>query len=306
MAVLEALMYEVLPEWAAPWAYTATQILIPGGSAAAIRSGVCFEAGTLVQTAEGLSPIEEIKPGDLVLARDEKTGEVAYRKVMRTFVTPDQQLYELEFKDASGKREKIGVTGEHPFWVKERGWVGAAELLPGDEVFTSTGGWVQVSSGTWLSARQTVYNLEVDGFHTYFVGEVGAWVHNACTASARMAVDASKGTISRKEALQPYYPPNRGFVGSPTGQTLRPGTIIDRYGGTGGSFASPQGTPIFELVGIRPGAQTKPLNTYKVVKPFEVDAGKAAPWFGQPGGGMQYDLGHPIQELIDSGHLKPL
>jgi hypothetical protein len=27
--------------------------------------------------------------------------------------------------------------------------------------------------------RQRVYNFEVEGFHTYYVGEEGVWVHNA-------------------------------------------------------------------------------------------------------------------------------
>ena len=105
------------------------------------------------ETPEGLSPIEEIKPGDLVLARDEKTGEIAYRQVKRTFVTADQRLYELELKDAGGKSEKFGVTGEHPFWVKERGWVGAADLLPGDEDL-HLNRWL-AASFKWYLAKRT-------------------------------------------------------------------------------------------------------------------------------------------------------
>ena len=31
--------------------------------------------------------------------------------------------------------------------------------------------------------RTTVYNIEVEDFHTYFVGELGLWVHNACSIS---------------------------------------------------------------------------------------------------------------------------
>lgn len=27
--------------------------------------------------------------------------------------------------------------------------------------------------------RATVYNIEVEDWHTYFVGELGVWVHNA-------------------------------------------------------------------------------------------------------------------------------
>ena len=44
---------------------------------------------------------------------------------------------------------------------------------------------------------------------------------------------------------------------------------------------------------------------YEVVRPLRVAAGKAAPWFDQPGGGMQYKTERPIQVLIDTGYLKP-
>lgn len=41
----------------------------------------CFKEGTLVETEEGLKPIEEIEVGDKVLAYDEETGEQAYKEV---------------------------------------------------------------------------------------------------------------------------------------------------------------------------------------------------------------------------------
>ncbi len=155
----------------------------------------CFVAGTLVQTSEGLKPIEEIEPDDYVLSRDEQTGEMEYKRVVRAFVTPDQAVIELNLEGENGNTETIGATAEHPFWVKARGWVGAGELLPGDEVFTSTGGWLKVTGSTWLSGRQTVYNLEVEGFHTYFVGDVGVWVHNMC------AMEASK-SVAKKPSIK--------------------------------------------------------------------------------------------------------
>lgn len=37
----------------------------------------CFKEGTLVETEDGLKPIEEIEIGDKVLAYDEETGEQA-------------------------------------------------------------------------------------------------------------------------------------------------------------------------------------------------------------------------------------
>ena len=142
--------------------------------------GVCFIAGTQVYAANGMVAIEDIQPGDYVLSRNDDTGEVSYQEVVRVFVTPGQQIYELKLIDENDKEESIGTTQEHPFWVKARGWIPASELLPGDEIFTSGGGWLKVASGTWLSGSQTVYNFEVKDFHTYFVGSSGAWVHNSC------------------------------------------------------------------------------------------------------------------------------
>jgi hypothetical protein len=146
-------------------------------------SCVCFAAGTLVQTERGLVPIEEVRVGDRVWSRSDETGEEGYQRVARTFVTPDQPTLELELIRDGGVTERIEVTGEHPFWIVDRGWVAARELRPGDEVHTSQSGWVRVSSGTWTDRKATVYNLEVEKFHTYFVGEAGAWVHNTCRLS---------------------------------------------------------------------------------------------------------------------------
>lgn len=33
--------------------------------------------------------------------------------------------------------------------------------------------------------RCAVYNLEVEDYHTYFVGEHGIWVHNTCKNAAQ-------------------------------------------------------------------------------------------------------------------------
>ncbi|STZ01716.1 Protein of uncharacterised function (DUF1557) [Moraxella atlantae] len=35
-----------------------------------------------------------------------------------------------------------------------------------------------------LEKTDTVYNITVDDFHTYHVGEFGTWVHNTCAANA--------------------------------------------------------------------------------------------------------------------------
>jgi hypothetical protein len=53
-----------------------------------------------------------------------------------------------------------------------------------------------------------------------------------------------------------------------------------------------------------PGTYQKPYSVFKVLKPFEVEASMAAPWFGEPGGGMQFKLGKSVSDLIKEGYLK--
>jgi hypothetical protein len=138
-----------------------------------------------VATPRGLVPIEQLVAGDLVLTAGDSTGDPAWGRITTTFSTPDQNVLELELVDAaSGTRAAIQSTGEHPYFVRHRGWAPAHTLLPGDEVFTSRGGWLRVAGATWIAAKQAVYNLEVGTYHSYFVGEVGAWVHNQCPPSA--------------------------------------------------------------------------------------------------------------------------
>lgn len=103
------------------------------------------------------------------------------------------------------------------------------------------------------------------------------------------------------------WPENRGFVAGEGGRaSVLPGQTLDRFGGNNGSFLSPAGTPA-SARSLAPGTDLKPLNSFEVLKPFEVDAGRAAPWFNQPGGGLQFDLGtRTVQDLIDAQILRPL
>ncbi|MBX7195834.1 MAG: HINT domain-containing protein [Sandaracinaceae bacterium] len=100
----------------------------------------------------------------------------------------------LELGPESGPTETIEATREHPLWARSSasaltasstsrpgsgprdGWVPAGELRPGDEIFTSTGGWIRVHGNTWISREQLVYNLDVEGADPFFVGHSGAWV----------------------------------------------------------------------------------------------------------------------------------
>lgn len=118
-----------------------------------------FTAGTLVHTDKGLVPIEQLKVGDMVLSRDEHNpdGELAYKKVLNTFVSSQKQkivrvaynTIKDEVMDArvssavendgfDHNDELTGVfyiycTENHAFWTKEEGWLSAVDLAQDDK-----------------------------------------------------------------------------------------------------------------------------------------------------------------------------
>ncbi len=154
------------------------------GAGARLPCRNSFTAGTPVHTPDGLVAIETLVPGDLVLARNDQTGELAYRPIDHVIVTADKQAYDLRL-DRGGLVETIGVTSEHPLWVRGRGWTKAYRLAPGDQVFTDSGQWARVVSNAPGATRAYVYNLDVADDHTFFVGHVGAWVHNCALTLGR-------------------------------------------------------------------------------------------------------------------------
>ncbi len=137
----------------------------------------CFAAGTPVQTADGERPIEAVKEGDLVWSRDEITGAVQLEPVLKKFETPAQVVIDL-VATRGATREHLRVTPGHRFWREGMGWRAAESLAPGDELRSSDGTVAALDAATSLGERTTVYNFEVQDFHTYFVGHAGLWVHN--------------------------------------------------------------------------------------------------------------------------------
>jgi len=145
-------------------------------------AGMCFGAGTLVATEDGKRPIEEIRPGDRVWSTNEKTGETALRPVVTTFVNHDAQVLDLELRRGPALAERIEVTPAHRFWVPNHGWSRADHL---DQVplwsDSDSAASVIATASSPKGLTTTVYNLEVEEFHTYHVGEAGVLVHNQNT-----------------------------------------------------------------------------------------------------------------------------
>ncbi|HEX8884455.1 MAG TPA: polymorphic toxin-type HINT domain-containing protein [Noviherbaspirillum sp.] len=172
----------------------------------------CFVAGTLVHTSEGLKPIESFVGGEMVLARDEASGELAYRRVLGTRVTPCQAILRVEAWSPDGRHEMLRTTAEHPFRVKDHGWKAAHLLQAGDVLIDCEDQPLAVESLVQEEVFETVYNIEVEEFHTYHVGVAGIWVHNTCgrKRSANEMLGADDARPSRSNG--PRSGPGKGKV----------------------------------------------------------------------------------------------
>ena len=136
----------------------------------------CLAAGTLVWTASGQQPIEQIQVGDLVLSQDVDTGELAYKPVLRTTIRPASVLVKVVADD-----EQIEASGGHPFWIAGKGWVRARDLKADAPLHAVDGS--RLVGSVERTRKAETYNLIVADFHTYFVGKSMVLSHDNSIAA---------------------------------------------------------------------------------------------------------------------------
>lgn len=158
--------------------------------------GGCFLAGTKITLADGSTkPIEDIRVGDMVLAFDEKTNELKADKVKQTFVHPDEEGYLI----INGR---IKATANHPVYAKGQ-WREIGTLEVGDELLNAQGKPERITSKEYVQAKVTVYNIEVNPFHTYIADNVV--VHNKGGGGCFLAgtpITMADGSIKPIEQLK--------------------------------------------------------------------------------------------------------
>jgi hypothetical protein len=103
------------------------------------------------------------------------------RVVLATFEHLNHNLWELRL---DGHDEALRPTALHPFFSENRkGWVAARDLAIGERIAGFDGSAV-VQSSAPVPGAEKVYNIEVEGAHTYFVAArhdaPAVCVHNAC------------------------------------------------------------------------------------------------------------------------------
>lgn len=135
----------------------------------------CFTGETLVAAENGQIRIDEIEVGDKVWAYDIFTGETALKEVTKVYVHEVDEILHLHTSCGD-----IDTTTNHPFFVIDRGWVAAGDLVEGDEIYLLDGTVAYVTGSELEQLPETikVYNLEVEDFNTYFVGDEAVLVHN--------------------------------------------------------------------------------------------------------------------------------
>ncbi|WP_249262223.1 Hint domain-containing protein, partial [Leptospira alexanderi] len=92
------------------------------------------------------------------------------------FVHDINHLFDVEVNF----QETFHTTWNHPFWlVNERAWVQVKDLKVGDIVLLKDGSAVPITKISAYSVSKTsVYNLEIEETHSYYVGKDGVLVHN--------------------------------------------------------------------------------------------------------------------------------
>lgn len=214
---------------------------------------------------ESYKDIDKLQIGDLVLSANEHTGELSYRPVTELFVHDVKLIHRLTYREGL----TIETTWNHPFWVQDKGWTEAKDLHAGERSVTARSilkgrqprlqtvsftskvqpGFDDPSLLTWDDAKEgtlsvakveevhradQVYNIEVEGNHTYFVTEEGVLVHNY-----KVQTGDGWNTVMRKVGLDPNNPADREkFMamkitsGCPGGRTSC--TVADQYRATVG------------------------------------------------------------------------
>jgi RHS repeat-associated protein len=148
---------------------------------------LCFTAETMVETTDGLKPIEKIEIGDKVLSYNEETKQNEYQVILDTFKRFADDIYSIKIQ---GEKRALEVTSEHPFYIKvhqarsdlsseddEGEWEEVRDLEVGDEIRLASGSWAKILDIKFKGKGQ-VFNFSVAGNHNYYVGNSRLLTHN--------------------------------------------------------------------------------------------------------------------------------
>ncbi len=132
------------------------------------EGGGCFLPGTQVLMDDGKTKnIENIQKGDKVLTFDDEQKKLVSASVTKTHTAIVSGYLTIN--------NTLRVTGNHIVWVNDT-WKSADAIRIGDRMRDKYNQEIIVESISWQGGAERVYNLIVEGLHTYIAD--GYFVHN--------------------------------------------------------------------------------------------------------------------------------
>lgn len=156
---------------------------IYGAITGGFNSKYCFTENTVVKCQDGYKPISEICKGDWVWAYDENCKKYELRQVTQIMSNTTYDTVKVTIAS-----DEIECTENHPFYT-DNGWKAASELCTGTNVMTFNNEYksVLMVENKHYSEPVRTYNLCVEDYHSYMVGESEVVVHNRCNPNEKYA-----------------------------------------------------------------------------------------------------------------------
>lgn len=110
------------------------------------RGAHCFVANTKVRTTSGYVKIEDIEIGTKVLSYDHEAGELSEQRVIATKTSVRKDI--VKVRTVSGR--ELVCTGDHPFYVVEKGYTQAGQLAQGDRLLGCHMPGLRASEAAWV------------------------------------------------------------------------------------------------------------------------------------------------------------
>jgi Pretoxin HINT domain len=176
-----------------------------GGGSAVENALACatnsFTAGTVVVMADGSTKaISQVRVGDKVEATDPATGKTVAATVSHLFLNDDHNLADVYVRQADGTSAALHATQGHRFWDQTLGaWVLTTQLRAGDMLRSDDGSSVVVEAVHSWSGSEWMYDLTVDGTHTFYTlaGSTAVLVHNCGGRDLAAALGSDTRTFTR-------------------------------------------------------------------------------------------------------------
>ncbi|MEI6211194.1 MAG: polymorphic toxin-type HINT domain-containing protein, partial [bacterium] len=159
------------------------------------KGGGCLEAGTAISTPDGLRAIEQLRPGDAVLAV--QGGRLVADVVADVYEVDPAEYIEVEAGD-----HRLRLTPEHPVAVGEGIFVAAAALTTNDLlVVPGATARLPVSRITRIPAERKAFNLLVARTGVFIAN--GVLVHNKGCFLPDTPILRGDGTTVSIASIQP-------------------------------------------------------------------------------------------------------